>query len=70
MAGKAECLLDVEQSRNDSSVVGLGDAVLEQRGATTDLSRQGLYLQLRSRLTPVPGSHTVQWVRGTSGNVG
>lgn len=65
MAGKAECLLNLEQSRNGSFIVGLRDAVLEQRRATINLSRQGLYLQVGSRLTTAPGSHTVQWVRGT-----
>lgn len=70
MAEKAEWLLNLEQCRSDSSLVGLRDAVLKQRRATIDLSRQGLYLQIGSRLTPAPGSHTVQWIRGTSGHVG
>lgn len=55
MAGKAVCLLNLEQSRNGSSVVGLGDAVLEQWRATIDLSRPGLSLQVGSRLTPALG---------------
>lgn len=68
MVGKAVYLLSLDWS--GSSAVGLRDAVLEQKRTIIGLSRQVLYLQVRSRLTPAPGSHSTQWVRETGGHVG